>query len=125
MTHPFGHVAGTPVVAWCSLGCFRVSKLTQRERRAMTTGNAGTAGSAARPMLRGSRVTVRPGGMGDVSSLQEVLAEKSVALWWGEPESAERTTAKLRGDSASVLLVVEIDGQVALAAPVRVTHKPS
>ncbi len=91
----------------------------------MTTGNAGTAGSVARPMLRGSRVTVHPGGMGDVSSLQEVLAEKSVALWWGEPESAERTTANLRGDSASVLLVVEIDGQVALAAPVRVTHKPS
>jgi len=91
----------------------------------MTTGNAGAAGSAARPMLRGPRVTVRPGGMGDVSSLQGVLAEKSVALWWGEPESAERTTAKLRGDSASVLLVVEIAGQVALAAPVRVTHKPS
>lgn len=33
--------------------------------------------------------------------------------WWGKPEPADQIAPKLRGDGSSVLLVVEIDGQVA------------
>jgi len=66
-----------------------------------------------RPTLRGSRVTIRPGEQHDVGLLRAVQAEESVARWWGGPEPAEYTAAKLRGDDPSVLLVVEVDGQLA------------
>jgi len=36
-----------------------------------------------------------------------------VVQWWGKPEPADQIAPKLRGDGSSVLLVVEIDGQVA------------
>ena len=45
--------------------------------------------------------------------LLAVLAEESVARWWGPPEPAERIEAKLLGHGSSVLLVVEFDGQLA------------
>jgi aminoglycoside 6'-N-acetyltransferase len=66
-----------------------------------------------RPTLRGSRVTIRPGEQDDVELLCAVLAEESVTRWWGEPEPAERIAAGLRGDASSVLLVVELHGQLA------------
>jgi aminoglycoside 6'-N-acetyltransferase len=44
-----------------------------------------------RPTLAGSRVTIRPGGPGDAAPLRAVLAEESVARWWGEPEPAGGT----------------------------------
>jgi aminoglycoside 6'-N-acetyltransferase len=58
-------------------------------------------------------VTIRPGEQDDVRLLRTVLAEDSVTRWWGEPEPAEHIAAKLRGDASSVLLVVELDGQLA------------
>lgn len=67
-----------------------------------------------RPTLRGSRVTIRPGGQQDVEPLRTVQAEESVTRWWGEPEPAADIVAKLHGDASSaVLLVVELDGQLA------------
>jgi len=47
-----------------------------------------------------------------MAPLRAVLAEESVTRWWGEPQSADQIAAKLRGDG-SVLLVVEVNGQVA------------
>jgi aminoglycoside 6'-N-acetyltransferase len=66
-----------------------------------------------RPVLRGSRVTIRPGGRDDVPLLRAVLSEESVTRWWGEPEDAEDLAARLAGDGSSVLLVVEAGGHVA------------
>jgi aminoglycoside 6'-N-acetyltransferase len=66
-----------------------------------------------RPTLRGSRVTIRPGERDDVAPMRAVLAEESVARWWGEPEPAEDVAAKLRGDNDSVLLAVEFGGKLA------------
>jgi aminoglycoside 6'-N-acetyltransferase len=58
-------------------------------------------------------VTLRPGCEGDAERLHAILAEPSVSAWWGQPEPAQVIEAKLRGDGSSVLLVVDIGGQVA------------
>jgi aminoglycoside 6'-N-acetyltransferase len=67
----------------------------------------------SRPILTGCRVTIRPGGPEDVPRLRAILAEPSVAQWWGEPDPATVIEADLRGGDSTVLLVMEIDGQVA------------
>jgi aminoglycoside 6'-N-acetyltransferase len=71
------------------------------------------AGAWAHPVLAGRRVRLRPGRPEDAPRLREVLAEPSVSRWWGEPEPVSVIDEALRGDDSSVLLVVEIDGQVA------------
>ncbi len=78
----------------------------------MTTGSGGM-GAGGRPVLEGRRVTVRPGHPGDAPRLHAILAEPSVSRWWGEPDPVPVIEDGLRGDGSSVLLVVEIDGQVA------------
>jgi aminoglycoside 6'-N-acetyltransferase len=65
------------------------------------------------PVLAGRRVTLRPGRPGDAARLHAILAEPSVSRWWGEPEPTAAIEDGLRGDESSVLLVVEIGGQVA------------
>ena len=65
------------------------------------------------PVLVGRKVTLRPGGLGDAPKLRAILAEPSVSRWWAEPDPVEMIEEELRGDDAGVLLVVEIDGQVA------------
>jgi aminoglycoside 6'-N-acetyltransferase len=77
----------------------------------MTAGQA-DAGTG-RPVLTGPRVTIRPGGPDDVPRLRAILAEPSVAQWWGEPDPASVIEDDLRGDADSVLLVMEIGGEVA------------
>jgi aminoglycoside 6'-N-acetyltransferase len=78
------------------------------------SGGAIADGAAdGRPVLRGSRVTIRPGGRADVPLLRAVQSEESVTRWWGEPEEAEDIAAKLAGAGSSVLLVVEAEGHVA------------
>ena len=67
----------------------------------------------SRPVLVGRRVTIRPGGPEDAPRLRAILAEPSVARWWGEPDPLAVIEADLRGDDSTVLLVMEIDGQVA------------
>jgi aminoglycoside 6'-N-acetyltransferase len=71
------------------------------------------AGAGTHPVLTGHRVRLRPGRPEDAPRLREVLAEPSVSRWWGEPEPVSVIAAALRGDDSAVLLVVEIDGQVA------------
>jgi aminoglycoside 6'-N-acetyltransferase len=65
------------------------------------------------PVLRGPQATIRPGGVADIAPLRAVLAEESVTRWWGEPQPADQIAAKLRGDGTSVLLVLEVNGQLA------------
>ena len=67
----------------------------------------------SRPVLVGRRVTIRPGGPEDAARLRAILVEPSVARWWGEPDPLTVIEADLRGDDSTVLLVMEIDGQVA------------
>ena len=74
---------------------------------------AAAEGAEARPVLVGRRVRLRPGGPQDAPKLRAILAEPSVSRWWGEPEPVTAIEADLRGDGDTVLLVVEIDGQVA------------
>ena len=74
---------------------------------------AAAEGAEARPVLMGRRVRLRPGGPQDAPQLRAILAEPSVSRWWGEPEPVTAIEADLRGDGDTVLLVVEIDGQVA------------
>jgi aminoglycoside 6'-N-acetyltransferase len=48
-----------------------------------------------------------------VRALQTILAEPSVVRWWREPEPAEEVEAKLNGSPHAMLLVIEVDGEVA------------
>ena len=64
-------------------------------------------------MLTGRAVTLRPGRRGDAARLRAILAEPSVSRWWGDPDPVEELEASLRSDGPTVLLVVEIDGEVA------------
>lgn len=68
-----------------------------------------------RPTLAGTGtgVTIRPGGKGDADALLAILAEPSVAAWWGEPDSREEIVSNLDGVTDTVLLVIEADGEVA------------
>jgi aminoglycoside 6'-N-acetyltransferase len=75
---------------------------------------AGDGKSAgARPVLTGRRVRLRPGGPRDAPTLRTILAEPSVSRWWGEPDPVTAIEADLRGGASAVLLVMEVDGQVA------------
>jgi aminoglycoside 6'-N-acetyltransferase len=77
------------------------------------TQHAGMAGPSPAPTLRGPRVTIRPGGPGDGARLHSALSEESVTRWWGEPEPAGQIAADLDGDGSTVLLVIQVDDQVA------------
>lgn len=65
------------------------------------------------PVLGGRPVRLRPGGAGDAAALHAILGEEPVARWWGEPEPLAQVEADLRGDGDTVLLVIEIGGEVA------------
>ena len=56
---------------------------------------------------------MRPGREDDVDALLAILAEPSVAQWWGEPETRKEVAADLLGESDTVLLVIEAGGEVA------------
>ena len=65
------------------------------------------------PVLAGRRVRLRPGGPDDARRLHDIQAEPSVARWWVNPDPVAAIEQDLRGDGDVVLLVVEVDGQVA------------
>ncbi len=65
------------------------------------------------PVLAGRRVRIRSGRPGDAERLRAILAEPSVAQWWGEPDPLDVIEEALGGDGEEILLVMEIDGQVA------------
>src|SRR6266536_5862399 len=72
-----------------------------------------TMPDVARPRLVGTLSTVRPGRPEEVEALRAILAEPSVAHWWGTPEPSAEVATKLLGDADTVLLVIEVDGAVA------------
>src|SRR5258708_14764524 len=82
------------------------------------------AHAGARPTLAGHRVRLRPGRPGDAPRLRAILAEPSVSRWWGEPDPVAAIEEDLRGGGTSVLLVVEIDGQVAGGIQYPEEHDP-
>ena len=63
--------------------------------------------------LVGDRVTLRRGNADDVDALQAILAEPSVARWWGEPETRETILETFDGSDDSVLLVIEVHRELA------------
>jgi aminoglycoside 6'-N-acetyltransferase len=77
----------------------------------MTAGRSGS--DDRRPVLAGRFVRLRPGRPEDAGRLREILAEPSVARWWGEPDPVTDIENDLLGAGSSVLLVVEAGGQVA------------
>lgn len=58
------------------------------------------------PILRGERVTLRPGREEDVAGLVAILAEPEVVEWWGD-HTAERVQRELLGQPG---WAIEIDG---------------
>jgi len=73
----------------------------------------GRANAPAGPVLVGRRVRLRPGRPGDARQLHAILAEPSVSRWWGDPDPVTAIEDALRGSDSSLLLVVEVGGQVA------------
>lgn len=71
-----------------------------------------TAGEG-RPVLADGQITIRPGAAGDAARLRAILAEPTVARWWGEPDDEQVIAADLEGDGSSALLVIEIGGHIA------------
>jgi aminoglycoside 6'-N-acetyltransferase len=71
------------------------------------------AGAWVGPVLVGRQVRLRPGRPGDASQLHAILAEPSVSRWFGEPDPVTVIEDDLCGSGSSVLLVVEVGGQVA------------
>jgi aminoglycoside 6'-N-acetyltransferase len=68
------------------------------------------------PVLHGERVTLRPARPADADRLREILAEPSVARWWGGPRpddpSFDVAADWLDGDATDHAFVVELDGDV-------------
>lgn len=68
---------------------------------------------AARPVLTAGWLRIRPGQPGDAARLRAILAEPTVARWWGEPDDEPAIEADLAGGASGALLVIELGGQVA------------
>ncbi|WP_018501406.1 GNAT family N-acetyltransferase [Parafrankia discariae] len=66
-----------------------------------------------RPLLVDRDLVIRPGRPVDVAPLRAILAEPSVARWWGEPASMAEVTTDLLGEGDTILLVLEVSGEVA------------
>ena len=65
------------------------------------------------PVLSGARVRLRPPAPGDRDRLREILAEPSVARWWGALEpGADVADDWLAGDDDTVVFAIEADGTV-------------
>src|SRR5947209_7067393 len=65
------------------------------------------------PTLVGPRVALRPGVPADAERLHAIRSEAEVVRWWREPDPVERIAAELAGTASEVVLVVEVDGEVA------------
>jgi aminoglycoside 6'-N-acetyltransferase len=71
-------------------------------------------GDDRRPLLNGAKVAVRPGTADDIDALRAVLSEPSVTAWWGaRPDRAELAEHLESETAETVLLVIEVDGEVA------------
>jgi aminoglycoside 6'-N-acetyltransferase len=64
------------------------------------------------PVLRGARVLLRRLEDRDADALAAILAEPSVAKWWGEWDAA-RVRVEMLGDVEETVLAIEVEGEVA------------
>ena len=64
------------------------------------------------PVLRGDRVTLRHAVPADRAGLREILAEPSVARWWGT-DSAAAAADDVLDETGHTAFVIEVDGRVA------------
>ena len=62
--------------------------------------------------LRGDRVTLRRAAAADRARLQDILAEPSVARWWGTADAAAAAD-DLYDETAQAAFVIEVDGRIA------------
>ena len=65
------------------------------------------------PLLPGPRLRLRPGVPADAALLHQIRNQPSVSRWWGRADPEDEIAAELRGESEEVLLVIEVDGEVA------------
>ena len=65
------------------------------------------------PVLHGERVRLRPAGPDDRDGLRDILAQPSVARWWGPGSPEEHADAWLEEDPECTVLAIEVDGAVA------------
>ncbi len=66
-----------------------------------------------RPEMPGERVRLRPVRPSDRERLATILAEPSVARWWGPPRAGhEAVDDWLAGDDDTYALTIEADGEV-------------
>jgi aminoglycoside 6'-N-acetyltransferase len=74
---------------------------------------ADTLGEVHALVLRGERVTLRPVAREERAILAAILAEPSVARWWGPPRpDIAAVDDWLDADADTVVLAIEVDGQV-------------
>lgn len=65
-------------------------------------------------ILRGDRVRLRPVRPDDRDRLRAILAEPSVARWWGVSDSPDQAVDDwLTPDPDTVVLAIEVDGEIA------------
>jgi aminoglycoside 6'-N-acetyltransferase len=67
----------------------------------------------AGPVLRGTRVALRPLRDDDVSELERILGEPGVSGWWRGPWDPENIRRELVHDPESPGFAIEVDGEVA------------
>lgn len=64
------------------------------------------------PTLHGERVTLRPLVDADLDRIRAILAEPSVAAWWGLPGAGDPAADWASGDDGTVAFAIEIDGEM-------------
>jgi aminoglycoside 6'-N-acetyltransferase len=67
---------------------------------------------SAHPVLRGERVVLRALEERDADALAAIMAEPSVAKWWGEWDAA-RVREELLGEVEETVLAIEVGGEIA------------
>lgn len=72
-----------------------------------------TEHQATAPTLVGERVVLRPATPNDHDRLAAILAEPSVARWWGAPrDDVDAATDWLDADDDTVVFAIEVGGEV-------------
>jgi len=65
------------------------------------------------PVLRGERVLLRPLEERDVAALAAILAEPTVAEWWGDWDAARVRAELLHQGGEDTVLAIEVGGEIA------------
>jgi hypothetical protein len=87
---PWARTAASPGLRACMavVHLFQKNRTQRAEVAAMPDGPHGPGTEL--PVLTGQLVVLRPATVSDVPALRAILAEPSVATWWGEPVGVMR-----------------------------------